>query len=77
MELNVDIEIDLSGLQCPMPLLKTKLALNNMESRQILKVVATDHGSEKDFQLFVSQSDHQILDFQKDEAVYFYWIQKA
>jgi len=74
---NVDVELDVSGLSCPMPLLKAKLALNNMESQQILKVVATDPGSEKDFQLFVDQSDHQILDFQKDKQAYLYWIRKG
>ena len=74
---NVDVELDVTGLSCPMPLLKAKLALNNMESQQILKVVTTDPGSEKDFQLFVDQSDHQILDFQKDEQAYFYWIRKG
>ena len=74
---NVDVELDVTGLSCPMPLLKAKLALNNMESQQILKVVATDPGSEKDFQLFVERSDHQILDFQKDEQAYFYWIRKG
>jgi TusA-related sulfurtransferase len=60
-----------------MPLLKAKLALNSMDSTQVLKVVATDPGSEKDFQLFVNQTDHQILDFQKDERAYFYWIKKG
>ena len=74
---NVDVELDVTGLSCPMPLLKAKLALNNMESQQILKVVATDPGSEKDFQLFVDQSDHKILDFQKDDHAYFYWIRKG
>ena len=77
MEINADIEIDLSGLQCPMPLLKAKLALNSMDSTQVLKVVTTDPGSEKDFQLFVNQTDHQILDFQKDDSAYFYWIKKG
>jgi len=77
MERHVDIELDLSGLQCPMPLLKTKLALNNMEAEQVLKVVATDPGSEQDFHLFVAQSDHQILDFEKNEQAYFYWIKKG
>jgi len=77
MEINADIEIDLSGQLCPMPLLKAKLALNSMDSTQVLKVVATDPGSEKDFQLFVNQTDHQILDFQKDERAYFYWIKKG
>ena len=77
MKLNHDRELDLSGLMCPMPLLKAKLALNNMESKQILKVIATDPSSEKDFHLFVDQSDHQILDFQKGEAAYIYWIRKG
>jgi tRNA 2-thiouridine synthesizing protein A len=77
MDLNEDIELDLTGLQCPMPLLKTKLALNNMQSQQILKVVATDPGSEKDFHLFVAQSNHQILDFQKDGTAYSYWIKRG
>ena len=77
MEINADIEIDLSGLQCPMPLLKAKLALNGMDSTQVLKIIATDPSSEKDFYMFVDQTDHQILDFQKDDSAYFYWIKKA
>ena len=77
MDIDVAIEVDLSGLQCPMPLLKAKLALNNMEPNQILKVVATDPGSEKDFHLFIDHSDHQILDFQKNELCYYYWIRKG
>lgn len=77
MTLNADYELDVTGLQCPMPLLKAKLALNNMDSQQVLKVVATDPGSEKDFHMFVEHSDHQILDFQKDDTAYFYWIKKG
>ena len=77
MEINADIEIDLSGLLCPMPLLKAKLAFNSMNSTQILKVVATYPCSEKDFHMFVYQTDHQILDFQKDDSAYFYWIKKG
>lgn len=72
-----DIELDLSGLLCPMPLLKAKLALNGMEPDQVLKVVATDPGSEKDFQMFAQQSKNQILEFQKDGTAYFYWIKKG
>jgi len=77
MDIDVDVEIDLSGLQCPMPLLKAKLALNGMEPHQVLKVVATDPGSERDFHLFIEQSQHQILSFRKDDAAYFYWIRKG
>jgi tRNA 2-thiouridine synthesizing protein A len=77
MILTADIEIDLSGLQCPMPLLKTKLALNGMVPDQILKVVATDPASEKDFQMFAQHSDNEILEFEKNESEYFYWIKKG
>ena len=77
MTQNADIELDVTGLQCPMPLLKAKLALNGMESKQVLKVVATDPGSEKDFHMFAEQSNHQILDFRKDDSAYFYWIRKG
>lgn len=73
----MDLELDVSELQCPMPLLKAKLALNGLDSDQVLKVIATDPGSEKDFHLFIEQSDHQILDFQKDERSYYYWIKKG
>lgn len=72
-----DKELDLSGLQCPMPLLKAKLALNNMASNEVLQVIATDPGSEKDFMLFVKQSDHEILHFDKDESAFRYWIRKG
>ena len=77
MRINADIEIDLSGLHCPMPLLKAKLALNSMEPTQVLKIIATDPSSEKDFYMFVDQTNHQILDFQKDDGAYFYWIKKG
>ena len=77
MKFEVDMELDLSGLQCPMPLLKAKLALNGMQTSQVLKVVATDPGSEKDFQLFAQHSDHQILEFRKDQSAYYYWIRKG
>ena len=77
MTLNCDIDLDLSGLQCPMPLLKAKLALNGMASQQVLKIIATDPASEKDFKLFASQSDNQIVKFESDGGAYTYWIRKA
>ena len=77
MNFKADIELDLSGLQCPMPLLKAKLALNGMEVSQVLKVIATDPGSERDFHMFAEHSDHRILQFSKDESAYCYWIRKA
>jgi len=77
MTISADIELDLSGLMCPMPLLKAKLALNKMTAAQVLKVIATDPGSEKDFQLFAQQSNNKILEFRKEESAYFYFIEKG
>jgi len=77
MEINVDLELDASGLSCPLPLLKAKLALNSLQAEQVLKVVATDPGSERDFEVFVQQSRHTILAFEKENAIYQYWIQKG
>ena len=69
-------ELDLKGLHCPMPLLKTKQALNGMESGQVVKVSATDPGSERDFITFSEQSGNLLLDFNEQEGIYTYWIQK-
>lgn len=77
MNKTVDQELDVSGLQCPMPLLKAKLALNALAPAQILKVIATDPASERDFQAFVDQSRHNILAFEKNADTYCYWIQKG
>lgn len=77
MEINADLELDARGLACPMPLLKAKLALNSLQPRQVLKVIATDPGSERDFHVFVNQSRHTILAFSKVDATYHYWIEKG
>ena len=75
--INADLELDVSELQCPLPLLKAKLALNSLAADQVLKVIATDPGSEKDIHLFIEQSEHQILGFEKDSVSYYYWIKKG
>ena len=72
-----DLELDVRNLQCPMPLLKAKLALNSLQAAQVLKVIATDPASEKDFNLFIQHTDHQILAFEKQDDTYSYWIRKG
>jgi len=56
-----DKEIDTRGLNCPLPILRTKKALSDVKSGQVLKIVATDPGSVKDFETFSRQTGHQIL----------------
>lgn len=55
------LEIDTSGLTCPLPLLRTKKALQGLESGQVLKVLTTDHSAAKDFQAFAKQTGHLVL----------------
>lgn len=60
--MNVDIEIDASGLNCPLPILKAKKALSSMESGQLLRVISTDIGSVKDFESFARQTGNELVE---------------
>ena len=60
-DIAIDKEIDTRGLHCPLPILKAKKALNDMVSGQLLKVVATDPGSTRDFQAFARQTGHGLV----------------
>ena len=70
------VEVDATGLQCPMPLLKAKRALNAMQSGERLQVLATDGGSVRDFTVFCEQSGHTLLASDEDKGVYRYLLQK-
>ena len=65
-------ELDTRGLNCPLPLLKAKQALNRMASGERLRVRATDPGSQRDFRVFAEQSGHLLLEseIRADEFVY-------
>ena len=56
-----DQDLDARGLNCPLPILRAKKALNDMQSGQVLKIVATDPGSVKDFQAFAKQTGNDLL----------------
>ncbi|WP_019408023.1 sulfurtransferase TusA family protein [Pseudomonas psychrophila] len=69
--------VDASGLNCPLPLLKAKLALNSLASGQTLKVIATDAGSQRDFRTFARLTGHTLLHEEEDAGTYRYWLRKA
>ena len=71
--MNADRDLDARGLNCPLPILKAKKALSEMASGQVLKVVATDPGSMRDFQAFARQTGNELLEqaSQGDEFVHF------
>ena len=60
--MEVDLEIDTRGLNCPLPILKAKKSLNGMASGQLLKVVSTDPGSVRDFQAFARQTGNELME---------------
>lgn len=71
--MNFDKELDARGLNCPLPILRTKKALTDMISGQVLKIRATDPGSVKDFQAFSKQTGNDLLssDASNDEFIFF------
>lgn len=71
-----DAELDASGLNCPLPLLKAKLELNRLPSGAVLKVIATDAGSQRDFRVFADLAGHSLLHEEVEAGVYRYWLRK-
>ena len=56
-----DHELDARGLNCPIPILRTKKFLTTMETGEIVRIMATDPGSVKDFEAFARQTDNELL----------------
>lgn len=75
-ETSQPVVLDARGLNCPMPLLKAKKALNELEPEGLLKVLATDPGSVRDFEVFSRQSGHTLLASEQDGDTYTYLIRK-
>lgn len=75
-EIKCDAEVDASGLNCPLPLLKAKLALNTLTVGAVLKVVATDAGSQRDFRTFAKLSGNELLNETAQAGTYTYWLRK-
>ncbi len=74
--MNIDIELDTRGLNCPLPILKAKKALSGMQSGQVLRVTATDSGSVRDFQAFARQTGNELIDQQTAGADYIHVMRR-
>ena len=72
-----DQTLDASGLNCPLPILKTKKALNKMESGQILEVISTDAGSVKDLEAFCNQTGNKLISIEEDDGKYLFTIERV
>ncbi len=76
-DVTIDESLDVTGLNCPLPLLKAKQSLNRLEAGKVLEVVCTDPGSVRDFDVFSRQSGHELLKSAESEGTYTYWLRKS
>ncbi|MBK1703528.1 sulfurtransferase TusA family protein [Halochromatium glycolicum] len=72
-----DQELDASGLNCPLPILRAKKTLNSMDAGQVLHVIATDPGSVKDFDAFSKQTGNELMESKEDGGKFHFMIKKA
>jgi tRNA 2-thiouridine synthesizing protein A len=74
--MNFDKDLDARGLNCPLPVLRAKKALNEMQSGQVLRIVATDPGSTKDFETFCKQSGNVLLSHAATEREFTFFMKR-
>ncbi len=75
--MNADKVLDAKGMACPMPIVKTKKAMTDLESGQVLEVVATDQGAKADIAAWSKSGGHKLLETVEEEGVLTFWIQKG
>lgn len=69
-------EIDTRGMNCPLPILKAKKALADMQSGEVLKVVSTDPGSMRDFQAFARQTGNELVEQNASADEFIHWLRR-
>ena len=69
-------ELDARGLNCPLPILKAKKALAEMTSGQVLRVMATDPGSVRDFQAFAKQTGNELLSHSESDSEFVFFMKR-
>ncbi len=74
---NFDQELDASGLNCPLPILRAKKALGALEAGQVLRIIATDPGSVKDFEAFAKQTGNELMESGEEGGKFVFMIKKA
>lgn len=74
--MNFDKELDARGLNCPLPILRCKKSLAELTPGQVLKIIATDPGSVKDFQAFARQTGNELLSSAEGSGEYTFFMKK-
>jgi tRNA 2-thiouridine synthesizing protein A len=75
--MNANKVLDAKGLACPMPIVKTKRAMNELESGQVLEIHATDKGAKADLAAWAKSGGHELLDQAEEGNVLKFWIKKG
>jgi tRNA 2-thiouridine synthesizing protein A len=75
--MNYDKLLDAKGLACPMPIVKTKKMINELESGQVLEVHATDKGAKKDLAAWAKSTGNELLRDEEENGVFKFWIKKG
>jgi len=73
---NFDKELDARGLNCPLPILRAKKALNELGGGQVLRIMATDPGSVKDFQAFAKQTGNELMESSEANGEFHFLLRK-
>jgi tRNA 2-thiouridine synthesizing protein A len=71
-----DREVDARGLNCPLPILRTKKTLNGMSSGQVLRILATDPAAVRDFEAFAKQTGNQLLQHGEQDGAFFFLLKR-
>ncbi|MCM3610001.1 MULTISPECIES: sulfurtransferase TusA family protein [Caryophanaceae] len=75
--MNADKVLDAKGLACPMPIVKTRKEMKDMESGQILEILATDKGAKADMTAWAKSGGHELLEIEEAGDVLKFWIKKG
>ncbi|WP_028400531.1 sulfurtransferase TusA family protein [Ectobacillus panaciterrae] len=74
--MKADMLLDAKGLACPMPIVKTKKAMNELMSGQVLEIHATDKGTKNDLSAWVKSTGHELLTHSEENEVLKFWVKK-
>lgn len=69
--------VDAKGLACPMPIVKAKKGMDSLEPGQIMELQTTDKGSMKDFQAWVNQTNHELIESRENNGVFTFIVKKG
>lgn len=69
--------LDAKGLVCPLPIVKTKRAINELEAGQVLEIHTTDKGAKSDFPAWAKSGGHDLLKHEEENDVFKFWIKKG